>query len=149
MHTFITNNKHLLGQPPEGWLATPRPTRAPGSHTSPSSRILNSLQIFMFCRSIVITLAESGGASKQCRKVLTPSPVLKLDLLPFLIFHGCGILLLSCSLVRTSPPKLDLLCPNEDRNSWEVPAHPQGCTYGSSVLHSGKNESMMPRSRFP
>jgi hypothetical protein len=70
---------------PEGWLATPKPTLARGSHANRSSRILNSLQTFRVCRSTLITLVRSGGPSKQCREDLTVLPTLKLGLLPFLI----------------------------------------------------------------
>jgi hypothetical protein len=69
---------------------------AVGSHSNRFSRILNSLQIFMIYRRIVITLEPLGDPSKQCRKDLVVSPRLKLGLRPFLIFprvvdfHGCN-----------------------------------------------------------
>jgi hypothetical protein len=75
---------HLLGRDPrDDWLDR-RPRRGRGSHTSRSSRILNSPQIFMSCRSVVITLVRSGGPSKQCPQDLTVRPLLRLGLLPFL-----------------------------------------------------------------
>jgi hypothetical protein len=77
---------HLLGPAPEGRRTTPKPTLARGSHAIRSSRILNSLQIFMVCRSIGVTLVPSGDPSKQCRQDLTVPPLLKLGLLSFLIF---------------------------------------------------------------
>jgi hypothetical protein len=47
----------------EGWLGTSNPTLARGSRVSRSSRILNSLQTFVVCRSIVMTLERSVGPS--------------------------------------------------------------------------------------
>jgi hypothetical protein len=55
---------HLLGQAPEGWLATPTPTPTRGSHANRSSRILNSLQTVMICPVPVITLAPPRDPSK-------------------------------------------------------------------------------------
>jgi hypothetical protein len=66
---------HLLGRAHEGWLATPKPTLARGGHANRSSRILDSLQIFMICRSGVITSARPGGPSKQFRRGLIVSPL--------------------------------------------------------------------------
>jgi hypothetical protein len=51
---------------PKRWLATLQ-TLVP---TSPL-RILNSLQAFVVCRRIVITLVRSRGHSKQCRQSST------------------------------------------------------------------------------
>jgi hypothetical protein len=44
MRRHFEKKKHLLGQAPEGWLATPRPTLARGMYANRLSRILNSLQ---------------------------------------------------------------------------------------------------------
>jgi hypothetical protein len=94
-----------------------------GRLTGWCSRRPPAMQTVMICRRIVITLARPGGPSKHCRKDLAVPSLLNLGLLPFLIFCGCAILQSSSSLVRTSPPKLRLVRPHEDRNSLRVPAH--------------------------
>jgi hypothetical protein len=56
-----------------GWiLRSPRRTVA-----NRFSRILNSLQIFMICRSVVITLVRSGGPSEHFRHDLAVPLLLK------------------------------------------------------------------------
>jgi hypothetical protein len=50
-----------------------RPPRG-GSQANRSSLVLDSLQTFEVCRSVVITSARSGGLSKQCRQDLIVSP---------------------------------------------------------------------------
>jgi hypothetical protein len=115
-------DNNLPGQAPEGWLATPKPRLAPGMYANRSSRILNSLQIFMICRNIVITLVRFGGPSKQCRQDLIAPPLLKLGLMPFLMFLKSSILLNSCSLVRTSLPRLHLFIRMRTRTLREFPS---------------------------
>jgi hypothetical protein len=78
----------LHDQAPEGWVGTPKSTPARGSHVNRSSRIPNSPQIFMICRSVAIRLAQSGGPSKRCRHDLIVFTVLRLGFLPFLIFFS-------------------------------------------------------------
>jgi hypothetical protein len=75
---------HLLGQAPEGWLATPKPTTGCGSHGNRSSEIPNSLQFGMNCQRPVITLAPPEDPLKQCQQDLVTSPKLCPGLLPFL-----------------------------------------------------------------
>jgi hypothetical protein len=83
---FLAENSNVyLVRPPRGWwLHRGQGWRLAVMPTG-RLRILNSLQTVMICRSIVITLTESGGASKQCQQPLTPPPILKLGLLLFLI----------------------------------------------------------------
>jgi hypothetical protein len=99
----MDNNTNIYLVRPTRGLARPRSTLARGSHANKSSRILNSLQIFTICRSVVIMLVRSGGSSTQCRQDLIVPSLLYPGLLLLLAVLLFVILLLSCSLVRTSP----------------------------------------------
>jgi hypothetical protein len=117
---------------------------------SRSSRILNSLQIVMICRSGAITLLRSGGRSKHCRQDLIVPSLLRLGhlpFLPFLIFLKSSILPMICSHQCTSPSKLRLLLQRVVLVLWEVLVRLPGRTYGSPGLHSGQSISIEQRSR--
>jgi hypothetical protein len=131
--------KHTLVRPPRGGWRHRGPRRRRGSHANRSSRILNSMQTSRVCRSMIITLTESGGASKQCRQPQTPPPILKLGLLPFLIARyllKSSRRVATCSLRRTSLQELPLHHPRGVRVFWEGIAHFPGYRDASPGLRS-------------
>jgi hypothetical protein len=105
------------------------PTRSP--------RVPNSIQIFMTCRSIVITLVRSVGPSKQCRQDLTVPPMLKLGLLPFLIVHVSSIPSRTSPPSSESGPSLADQIRTWDQNGLEKMNQRHGRSSGSSDVEVG------------
>jgi hypothetical protein len=144
----FTCRSNIFGAQRGGWLhRSPRPRR--GSHANRSSRILNSLQIFMICRSIAITLVRSGGPSKQCRQDLIVLSLLKPGLLPFQIFLKSSILLSPSNGERTFPPNLRLPSPYVGPILWDEPNRHHRKGYVCPVMNSARVPSSYPRSVPP